>query len=71
MVGIVYRWFICQAIKSATRAIGLVLINTLRKPGLRLDWINESTLRAFATGGRELLLVMAHVDKPRQAGGNA
>ena len=48
--------FAAQAIQSGARAIGLVLINTLRKPGLRLDWINESTSRAFATGGRELLL---------------
>ena len=48
--------FAAQAIQNGVQAAGLVLINTLRKPGLRLDWINESTHRAFKAGGRELLL---------------
>ena len=48
--------FAAQAIQNGVQAEGLVLINTLRKPGLRLDWINKSTFRAFKAGGRELLL---------------
>ena len=48
--------FAAQAIQNGAEAEGLVLINTLRKPGLRLDWINKSTFRAFEAGGRELLL---------------
>ena len=48
--------FAAQAIQNGVQAAGLVLMNTLRKPGLRLDWINESTHRAFEAGGQELLL---------------
>lgn len=39
-----------------SEAAGLVLLNTLRKPGLRLDWINEAMLRCVRTGGFPLLL---------------
>jgi pimeloyl-ACP methyl ester carboxylesterase len=35
---------------------GLVLINTLRRPGPRLDWINRAMTRAVATGGLQLLM---------------
>ena len=48
--------FAAQAIQDGLLAEGLILINTLRKPGQRLDWINDSTARAFALGGRQLLL---------------
>ena len=48
--------FAAQAIQKGVLAEGLILINTLRKPSQRLDWINESTSRAFALGGRQLLL---------------
>jgi pimeloyl-ACP methyl ester carboxylesterase len=48
--------FAAQAIEHGVLSEGLVLINTLRKPGQRLDWINESSSRAFALGGRQLLL---------------
>ena len=48
--------FAAEAIQNGLAAEGLVLINTLRRPGLRLDWINESTVRAFALGGRQLLM---------------
>ncbi len=37
-------------------AEGLVLINTLRRPGPRLDWINRATTKAVATGGLQLLM---------------
>ena len=40
--------FAAQAIQQGVLAEGLILINTLRKPSQRLDWINESTSRAFA-----------------------
>ena len=42
--------FAGQAMQHGLFAEGLVLVNTLRKPGPRLDWINESTSRAFALG---------------------
>ena len=48
--------FAAQAIERGVVAKGLVLINTLRKPSVRLDWINESTSRAFSLGGRQLLM---------------
>jgi 3-oxoadipate enol-lactonase len=48
--------FAAEAIQRGLVVDGLVLINTLRRPGLRLDWINESTARAFALGGRQLLM---------------
>ena len=47
--------FAAQAIQNGVQAAGLVLINTLRKPGFRLDWINEIP-RAFKAEGQELLL---------------
>ena len=48
--------FAAQAIERGVVAEGLVLINTLRKSSVRLDWINESTSRAFSLGGRQLLM---------------
>ncbi|HUS98008.1 MAG TPA: alpha/beta hydrolase [Hyphomicrobiaceae bacterium] len=36
-------------------AQGIVLINTLRKAGQRLDWVNDAVTRAAETGGLELL----------------
>ena len=37
------------------RADGLVLINTLRKEGARLDWVNDAVVRATETGGFDLM----------------
>lgn len=37
------------------RADGIVLLNTLRKAGQRLDWINDAVVRAAETGGFELM----------------
>ena len=34
---------------------GIVLINTLRKPGARLDWVNDAVVRAAETGGFQLM----------------
>lgn len=36
-------------------ARGTVLINTLRKPGPRLDWVNDAALTAARTGGLEMM----------------
>lgn len=40
---------------GAARAKGLVLINTLRKDGPRLSWMNDAVVRAAETGGLDLL----------------
>jgi len=36
-------------------AAGLVLINTLRRPGPRLAWVNDAALRCAEVGGLELV----------------
>jgi 3-oxoadipate enol-lactonase len=38
-----------------SRADGIVLINTLRKDSLRLNWINDAVVRAAETGGFDLM----------------
>lgn len=47
-------------------ACGMVLINTLRKPGLRLDWINQAMVRLARTGGTRLVMManMAGIASP-------
>lgn len=47
--------FALQAHLAGAAAIGLVLINTLRAPGPRLDWINEAVYRAASLGGPDLV----------------
>ena len=47
--------FAAQAVLKGIDGAGLVLINTLRRPNLRLDWINEVTSVAFGLGGAALL----------------
>ncbi len=37
------------------RADGIVLINTLRKVGARLDWVNDAVVHATETGGFDLM----------------
>lgn len=39
---------------GAGTADGLVLINTLRKAGPRLDWVNDAVVRVAKTGGMDL-----------------
>ena len=39
---------------NGTDAVGLVLINTLRKDGPRLKWIGDSLVRALQVGGLDL-----------------
>jgi pimeloyl-ACP methyl ester carboxylesterase len=47
--------FAAQAIRAGAPAVGLVLVNTLRKPTLRLDWINRSVANLAAVGGGRLV----------------
>jgi 3-oxoadipate enol-lactonase len=48
--------FAAQAILESAPARALVLINTLRKPGVRLDWINQATFALARLGGTRLVL---------------
>lgn len=48
--------FAAGAYLAGAAVEGLVLINTLRRPGPRLDWINDATLRAAQVGGLRLLM---------------
>jgi 3-oxoadipate enol-lactonase len=50
--------FAAKAILKGSQSEGLVLINTLRKPGLALDWVNEAIIRAAALGGSQLVMDM-------------
>ncbi|MEL6298433.1 MAG: alpha/beta hydrolase [Pseudomonadota bacterium] len=40
---------------GAGKAHGIVLINTLRKEGPRLDWVNNAVVRCAETGGLDLM----------------
>lgn len=46
--------FAAQAILSGTAACGLVLINTLRQDGARLQWIGDALVRTVSIGNLEL-----------------
>jgi 3-oxoadipate enol-lactonase len=48
--------FATKAYLEGVPAIGLVYLNTLRAPGLPLDWVNEAIFRAAALGGPPLIL---------------
>ena len=48
--------FAARAMLTGTQAAGLVLINTLREPGLTLDWTNEAVFRAAQIGGSQLVM---------------
>lgn len=48
--------FAAQAYLKGAAAEGLVLINTLRKPTARLEWINTAMVRMAATGGGQLIM---------------
>jgi 3-oxoadipate enol-lactonase len=47
--------FAAQAHLAGARCEGLLLINTLRKAGPRLEWINAAVHRAALTGGGRLI----------------
>jgi pimeloyl-ACP methyl ester carboxylesterase len=46
--------FACRAWLAGSEAIGLVLINTLRREGPRLKWIGDALVRAVEVGGLPL-----------------
>ena len=48
--------FAAQAYLAGAEAGGLVLINTLRKPTQRLDWINQAMVRLARIGGGRLVM---------------
>ncbi len=48
--------FAAQAVLAGMSAEALVLINTLRKPGPRLDWINQATAALARIGGTRLIM---------------
>ena len=50
--------FAANAILAGMPAKGLVLLNTLRRAGPRIDWVNHAMLGAVKAGGFELLLDM-------------
>lgn len=47
--------FAARALLAGLQAEGLALLNALRKPGLRQDWIDEAIRRVLALGGTALL----------------
>jgi pimeloyl-ACP methyl ester carboxylesterase len=47
--------FALQAHLAGTPAAGFVLINTLRRPGPRLAWINDAVVRLASLGGGRLV----------------
>jgi 3-oxoadipate enol-lactonase len=48
--------FAAQAVLAGLPAAALVLINTLRKPGVRLEWINQATAALARAGGTRLIM---------------
>jgi pimeloyl-ACP methyl ester carboxylesterase len=48
--------FAAQAVLAGLPAIALVLINTLRKPGARLEWISQATVALARAGGTRLIM---------------
>lgn len=49
--------FAAQACLAGAPASGMVLINTLRKPTQRLDWINQAMVRMARLGGGRLVMM--------------
>jgi len=48
--------FAAQAHLGGVPATGLVLINTLRKPGPRLEWLGQAMVAMARTGGAQLVM---------------
>ena len=51
--------FAAQAHAKGTAAVGIVLINTLRKPTERLEWINTAMAHGVAAGGFRLIMELS------------
>ncbi len=47
--------YAARAVAGGVDAAGLVLLNTLRRMGPRLQWMNEATRRALMTGGPNMM----------------
>ncbi|HBH01834.1 MAG TPA: hypothetical protein DDZ42_07925 [Candidatus Rokubacteria bacterium] len=47
--------FAAQGHLAGVPAVGLVLVNTLRKPGPRLEWINQAVVALARAGGTRLV----------------
>ena len=60
--------FAAQAILAGAPAKALVLINTLRRPGVRLEWINQASFVLARMGGTRLVLEAnaPHIFNPEQ-----
>ncbi len=65
--------FAAQAHLGGTACDGLLLINTLRKPGPRLDWTNRAIHRAALIGGGRLIqdLMLQHLTGPAWQAANS
>ena len=50
--------YAARAVLEGSEAIGLVLLNTLRRIGPRLRWVNDATFHAAKVGGFPLMLDM-------------
>ena len=50
--------YAAMALEKGLDAKGIVLINTLRKPSERLNWINNAMINAIKLGGTNLILDM-------------
>ena len=50
--------YAAKSLSKGVKAKGLVLINTLRKPSERLNWINNAMVNAVKFGGTSLILDM-------------
>jgi len=50
--------YAARAVLEGSEAAGLVLLNTLRKIGPRLRWVNDATFHAAKVGGFPLMLDM-------------
>lgn len=48
--------FAARAVLAGVPAVGLVLINTLRKPGPRLEWLGQAMVAMARTGGAQLVM---------------
>ena len=59
--------YAAMSLLKGVQAVGLVLINTLRKPSERLNWINNAMANAVKFGGTSLILdmVMPMIASPK------
>jgi len=65
--------FAAQVHLAGASSVGLLLINTLRKPGPRLDWTNRAAHRAALIGGGRVIqdLMLPHLTGPAWQAANS